>query len=86
MQNWHSNTSVMEKQMAIDKSKGDQVDSVVCGECGKRIPKARLKIVPNTEFCVTCQAEYEVDHPIDDSAYLSEPDPGELSDIISPDD
>ena len=71
--------------MAKDKFKGDQVDTVVCGECGKRIPKARLKVVPDAQFCVQCQAEYEVEHPIDDSVYLSEPDAEELNDIISPD-
>jgi len=73
--------------MAMDKSKRENsVDIVVCEKCEKRIPKARLKVVPDTRFCVSCQQEYEVDHPLDDSIYLSEPDAAELTDIISPDD
>ena len=72
--------------MVRDKSKEDRVDSVDCEECGKKIPKARLKVVPEARFCVACQAVYEIDHPVDDSIYLPEPDVDELSDIISPDD
>jgi len=71
--------------MIKDKSKEDRVDNVICEECGKKIPQARLKVMPNIQFCVKCQAEYEIDHPIDDSIYLPEPDADELNDIISPD-
>jgi len=86
MQTWHSNTSVVEKPMAEDKPKEKKQVDILCEGCGKKIPKMRLKILPNTQFCVGCQEEYEQDHPVDDSIYLTEPDPEELNDIISSDD
>lgn len=86
MQNWHSNTSLTEEPVAMDKSKGEnQVNNIVCEECGKKIPKLRLKALPGARFCVKCQEEYEHEYPLDDSIYLSEPDADELTDIISPD-
>lgn len=86
MQNWHSNTCLVEEPITMDKSKGEnQVNNIVCEECGKKIPKPRLKALPDARFCVKCQEEYEQDHPIDDSIYLPEPDPKELNDIVSPD-
>lgn len=30
-----------------------------CEECGGRIPKARLEIIPDTPFCVKCAAKLE---------------------------
>jgi phage/conjugal plasmid C-4 type zinc finger TraR family protein len=72
--------------MVMDKSKEkNQVDSVVCEECGSKIPAARLKVMQDARFCVKCQEEYEHNHPTDDSKYLTEPDPSELNDIVSPD-
>lgn len=73
--------------MTKDKSRKEkQVDNVICEGCGKKIPKARLHVLPNTRYCVKCQQEYEVDNPVDGSIYLTEPDAAELTDIISPDD
>ena len=31
----------------------------VCEECGKKIHKERLKIMPFAKFCVACQSEME---------------------------
>lgn len=31
----------------------------VCDECGQPIPLARLRAMPATRYCVTCQAEQE---------------------------
>lgn len=71
----------------MNKSKKrDQVDTKICVGCGKKIPKLRLKALPNAQFCVKCQREYENEYPLDDSVYLAEPDAAELQDIISPDD
>lgn len=30
-----------------------------CEECGSRIPKARLEIIPDTSFCVKCASKLE---------------------------
>ncbi|MCX7839939.1 MAG: TraR/DksA C4-type zinc finger protein [Anaerolineae bacterium] len=30
-----------------------------CKECGKRIPKARLQVLPHTTRCVVCQRIFE---------------------------
>jgi len=32
----------------------------VCEECGKRIPKARLKAVPHARLCVECKRQEEI--------------------------
>ena len=71
--------------MAKNKSNKEAKVDIICEECDEPIPKARLKVMPDARFCVKCQQEYEVDHPIDDSVYLTEPDAAELNDIISPD-
>jgi ribosomal protein S26 len=34
--------------------------AVNCTECGKRIPKERLEILPQTKFCVNCSTEKAV--------------------------
>ena len=31
-----------------------------CDECGSRIPRARLEIIPDTPFCVKCATRLEV--------------------------
>lgn len=30
-----------------------------CPQCGKQIPKKRLKAIPHTELCITCQGKNE---------------------------
>ena len=30
-----------------------------CEECGGRIPKARLEVIPDTPFCVKCASKLE---------------------------
>ncbi len=50
-----------EKLNAIDDALQRIEDGTygVCEECGKKIHKDRLKIMPFTKFCVACQGELE---------------------------
>jgi len=67
--------------MAKDKSKKEDV---ICEECGKRVPKARLKAVPHTKYCVKCadiSGNEEPEREIPDGY-----DVNDLLDTISPDD
>jgi len=32
----------------------------VCGECGKKIPKVRLKAVPHAQLCIDCKRQEEI--------------------------
>ena len=62
-------------------------NQVLCEGCGRKIPKERLRAIPNTSLCVSCAAEFESEHdikrvvPLVDYDY----DPQELLDAISPD-
>ena len=38
----------------------------VCDQCDKKIPEARLKIIPYTEFCTQCLSEIEKKSSLDD--------------------
>lgn len=58
---------------------------VVCEQCGRKIPKERLKAVPDTVFCVRCAAEVE-EESTDRIVPLVDYDPSELLDAISSDD
>lgn len=53
-------------------SDGDRIDSIeaalekigsgsygLCDECGGRIPKARLEVIPDTPYCVKCAEKLE---------------------------
>lgn len=31
----------------------------ICGECGCKIPKQRLKAIPEAEYCIECQEKQE---------------------------
>ncbi|MFC1495365.1 TraR/DksA family transcriptional regulator [Thermodesulfobacteriota bacterium] len=42
----------------IDRISNDQ-DFGICEECGKRIPEARLLIIPEAVLCVPCQKDLE---------------------------
>ena len=37
----------------------DAGDYGICAECGAEIPEARLKILPNTEYCVSCAEKHD---------------------------
>ena len=58
----------------------------VCEECGRKIPKERLKAVPNTTFCVHCAAKSENEGDTERVIPLVDYDPSELLDAISSDD
>ena len=36
--------------------KGQTKMNVICEKCGKRIPQARLDVLPNTTTCVACSS------------------------------
>jgi len=59
---------------------------VVCEQCGRKIPKERLKAVPDTVLCVHCAAEVENEEGTDRIVPLVDYDPSELLDAISSDD
>jgi RNA polymerase-binding transcription factor DksA len=61
-------------------------DAVVCEQCGRKIPKERLKAVPDTVLCVHCAAEVEHEEGTDKVVPLVDYDPSELLDAISSDD
>ena len=35
-------------------------DYGICAECGQAIAEARLEILPNSEFCVTCAERHDL--------------------------
>ncbi len=59
---------------------------VKCEMCGEKIPRLRLKILPNTTLCVSCAAEDERQRGIQYGGNVGECDSSELFDIVSPDD
>jgi RNA polymerase-binding transcription factor DksA len=68
-----------------EKAKPDTI--MTCEQCGRKIPKERLKAVPNTTLCVRCAAEVENEYDIEQVISSSDfYDPGELLDAISSDD
>jgi RNA polymerase-binding transcription factor DksA len=71
-----------DKQPEKDK----QDISVVCEQCGRKIPKERLKVIPDTVLCVRCAAESERDGGVDRVVPLIDYDPSELLNTISSDD
>lgn len=57
-------------------------ESKLCEECGKKIPKARLKAIPNTEYCVECAAKVQGDQ----KDYIPDGlDVADIMDILSDD-
>jgi len=66
------------------KTKAEAV--VVCEQCGRKIPKERLKAVPDTVFCVHCAAEAESVESTDRVIPLIDYDTSELLSAISSDD
>ena len=43
---------------ALRKQVNDN-DSGTCEECESPIPKARLRVVPNAKYCVSCQEQHD---------------------------
>ena len=62
----HSQFSLIERKnkelqkidYLLNRAAGEQHFGL-CEECGTRIPKERLLLVPEATLCVTCQREYE---------------------------
>jgi RNA polymerase-binding transcription factor DksA len=69
-----------------DKQTKPKLDAVVCEQCGRKIPKERLKAIPDTVLCVHCAEEFENDGDVDRAAQFIDYDPNELLDVISSDD
>ena len=77
----------MRKKQA-EKTEKPKMDGIaVCEQCGRKIPKERLKAIPDTTLCVHCAAEAESkdnsERVIPTSDFY---EPGELLDTISSDD
>lgn len=70
-----------------DKPSKTKTDIItICEQCGRKIPKERLRAIPNTVLCVHCAAESEDEDSIDRPVPLIDYDPSELLDTISSDD
>jgi ribosomal protein S26 len=70
--------------MKTGKTKVDIV--VKCEGCGRKIPKERLKAIPDTVLCVQCATESENEDSTERIVPLVDYDPSELLDAISSDD
>ena len=64
--------------MAKNKPKDNDV---LCEGCGKRIPKTRLRALPEARYCIKCQQENE-ELGLDDSAIRTLPDDYDTQDLI----
>ena len=73
----------MKRTKLVDTS--DEVQAGFCRGCKRKIPHERLRVVPNTKFCVKCAAENELTNETP-FVVLDEYDPLELSSLLSPDD
>lgn len=51
-------------EAALEKVKNGEYG--ICDQCEKKIPEARLKIIPYTEFCTQCLSEIEKKSSLDD--------------------
>ena len=74
-----------ESDDSVDTSTGANTKSRVCEECGIKILKERLKVLPDTTLCVKCAAENESKTGFIPTL-LDDYDPAELSGMLSPDD
>lgn len=46
-----------------EKSVTAKVKPGYCSQCGKKIPKERLAIAPNSKYCVPCLGKHESENP-----------------------
>lgn len=60
--------------------------SVVCEDCGRLIPKIRLKILPDATLCVQCMSVRESKGEALPEIIFDDYDASELLDTITPDD
>ena len=63
-----------------------EIVPTVCEQCGRKIPKERLRAIPDTDLCVRCAARSEVKGGTERVIPLVDYDPNELLDAISSDD
>ena len=54
------------KQVEAALEKVENGEYGICDQCEKKIPEARLKIIPYTEFCTQCLSEIEKKSSLDD--------------------
>ena len=54
------------KQVEAALEKVENGEYGICNQCEKKIPEARLKIIPYTEFCTQCLSEIEKKSSLDD--------------------
>ena len=54
------------KQVEAALEKVENGEYGICDQCEKKIPEARLKIIPYTEFCTHCLSEIEKKSALDD--------------------
>ena len=54
------------KQVEAALEKIENGEYGICDQCEKKIPEARLKIIPYTEFCTQCLSEIEKKSSLDD--------------------
>lgn len=73
------------KAKQAKKLKSESNGLVLCEGCGKRIPKERLKVIPDACLCVQCATKFEDEFGVDRIIPLSDYDASELLDVISPD-
>ena len=71
------------QEVEADKTKSPSI--AICELCGRKIPKERIKAVPDTTLCVHCAAQSEEENNTDRVVPLIDYDPSELLDAISDD-
>ena len=54
------------KQVEAAIEKVENGEYGICDQCEKKIPEARLKIIPYTEFCTQCLSEIEKKSSLED--------------------
>ena len=54
------------KQVEAALEKIENGEYGICDQCEKKIPEARLKIIPYTEFCTQCLSEIEKKSSVDE--------------------
>jgi RNA polymerase-binding transcription factor DksA len=68
------------------KQKQEKVETIFCELCGRKIPKERIKALPQTTMCVHCASEAESNSNINIISLCEDYDTDELLDAISSDD
>ena len=75
----------MRQKQEVEAEKSKSPSITICELCGRKIPKERIKAVPDTTLCVRCAAQSEDENGTDRAVPLIDYDPSELLDAISDD-